>query len=110
MMSSEADSMDCCLILLSAMVLTSLHFLFFHYRIIGDYEHRGTGLKDAVMQFWKKRRNKLIHDYSLVGYILSPNPTATVAEWLDRRFKYLKSGVGALQNATTRVGASRQSR
>ncbi len=35
---------------------------------------------------------------------------ATVAEWLDRRSKYLKSGVGALQNAATRVGVSRQSR
>ncbi len=74
MMSSDADSMDCCLILLSAMVLTSLHFPFFHYRIIGDNKHRGTGLKNNIMQFWKKRRNKLIHDYSLVGYILSPNP------------------------------------
>jgi hypothetical protein len=75
MMSSEADSMDCCLILLSAMVLTSLHFPFFHFRIIGNNKHRGTGLKDTIMLFWKKRRNKLIHDYSLVGYILSPNPT-----------------------------------
>ena len=27
------------------------------------------------MGFWEKRRPKLIHDYSLVGYILSPNPT-----------------------------------
>ncbi len=27
-----------------------------------------------VMIFWLKRRTKLIHDYSLVGYILSPNP------------------------------------
>ena len=26
------------------------------------------------MQFWAKCRPKLIHDYSLVGYILSPNP------------------------------------
>ena len=67
--------MDCSLILLSAMVLTSLHFPFLHYRIIGDNKHRGTGLKDTIMQFWKLRRNKLIHDYSLVGYILSPNPT-----------------------------------
>jgi hypothetical protein len=32
--------------------------------------------------------------------------TATVAEWLDRCFKYLTSGVGALQNATARVDAS----
>jgi hypothetical protein len=27
-----------------------------------------------IMTFWFKRRTKLIHDYSLVGYILSPNP------------------------------------
>ena len=27
------------------------------------------------MHFWLKRRDKLIHDYSLVGYIMSPNPT-----------------------------------
>ncbi len=30
-------------------------------------------MTDVVMQFWIKRRPKLIHDYSLVGYILSPN-------------------------------------
>jgi len=57
------------------MVLTSLQSPFLHYRIIGDNKHRGTWLKDTIMQFWKKCRNKLIHDYSLVGYILSPNPT-----------------------------------
>ena len=34
----------------------------------------GTGLKNTIMQFWAKQRPKLIHDYSLVGYILSPNP------------------------------------
>jgi hypothetical protein len=27
-----------------------------------------------IMTFWFKRQPKLIHDYSLVGYILSPNP------------------------------------
>ncbi len=27
-----------------------------------------------IMTFWFKHRTKLIHDYSLVGYILSPNP------------------------------------
>jgi hypothetical protein len=27
-----------------------------------------------VMHFWIKRKDKLVHDYSLVGYILSPNP------------------------------------
>ena len=32
-------------------------------------------MTDVVMQFWIKCRPKLIHDYSLVGYILSPNLT-----------------------------------
>ena len=32
-------------------------------------------MTDVVMRFWLKRRPKLIHDYSLVGYILSPNST-----------------------------------
>jgi hypothetical protein len=27
-----------------------------------------------IMSFWPKCRTKLIHDYSLVEYILSPNP------------------------------------
>ena len=31
-------------------------------------------LRDTVMRFWINRRLKLIHNYSLVGYILSPNP------------------------------------
>jgi hypothetical protein len=30
------------------------------------------------MRLWIKRRGKLIHDYSLVGYILSPNPIIRV--------------------------------
>ena len=33
------------------------------------------GPKNTVIQFWKRRRPKLIHDYSFVGYILTPNPT-----------------------------------
>ncbi len=32
-------------------------------------------MTDVVMQFWIKGRPKLIHNYSLVGYILSPNST-----------------------------------
>jgi hypothetical protein len=27
-----------------------------------------------IISFWLKHRTKLIHDYGLVGYILSPNP------------------------------------
>lgn len=36
---------------------------------------KGNTLADQVMRFWLKRREKLIHDYSLVGYILCPHPT-----------------------------------
>jgi hypothetical protein len=32
-------------------------------------------LTDVVMRLWIKRRPKLIHNYSLVGYLLSPNST-----------------------------------
>jgi hypothetical protein len=32
-------------------------------------------MTDVVMRFWLKRRPKLIHNYSLVGYMLSPNST-----------------------------------
>ena len=38
-------------------------------------EWTGNSLTDVVMRFWLKRRPKIIHDYSLVGYILSPNST-----------------------------------
>jgi len=29
----------------------------------------------VAVRFWIKRRGKLIHDYSLTSYFLSPNPT-----------------------------------
>ncbi len=35
---------------------------------------KGNTLADQVMRFWLKCREKLIHDYSLVGYILCPHP------------------------------------
>ncbi len=31
-------------------------------------------VSDEIMTFWFKCQPKLIHDYSLVGYILSPHP------------------------------------
>ncbi len=42
-----------------------------------------------IMTFWFKRRPKLIHDYSLVGYILSPNPRIMN----DTRERMLKSPI-----------------
>ena len=35
----------------------------------------GDSITHTVMCFWLLRRKNLINDYSLVGYILSPNPT-----------------------------------
>jgi hypothetical protein len=56
--------------------LTLLFLLLCSYRTEGGATSAiGTGLKNTIMGFWEKRRPKLIHDYSLVGYILSPNPT-----------------------------------
>jgi hypothetical protein len=37
--------------------------------------YTGTLLTDEVMRFWIKLQDKLIHNYSLVGYLLSPNQT-----------------------------------
>jgi hypothetical protein len=36
------------------------------------------------MHFWLKQRDKLIHDYALVGYILSPNPTIMASAVLNK--------------------------
>jgi hypothetical protein len=38
-----------------------------------DYDEEEDSMTHQIMTFWFKRRMKLIHDYSLVGYILSPN-------------------------------------
>ena len=48
--------------------------LLIHYRNGNDF-FLGTGLSATITQFWIKHKNKLLHDYALVGYILSPNPT-----------------------------------
>lgn len=31
-------------------------------------------LGDTIMELWKKRKTKLVHDYSLTGWIMSPIP------------------------------------
>ena len=36
-------------------------------------------MTDKVMTMWLKRKENLSHDYSLVGFILSPNPTIMAA-------------------------------
>jgi hypothetical protein len=39
-----------------------------------DDDEVENSMTHQIMTFWFKRRSKLIHDYSLVGYILSPHP------------------------------------
>ncbi len=39
-----------------------------------DYDKEEDLMTHQIMTFWFKCWPKLIHDYSLVGYILSPNP------------------------------------
>jgi hypothetical protein len=39
-----------------------------------EYDKEEDSITHQIMTFWLKQRTKLIHDYSLVGYILSPNP------------------------------------
>jgi len=38
----------------------------------------------VAMRFWIKRQDKLIHDYSLTGYLLSPNPTIMAHTYENR--------------------------
>ncbi len=44
------------------------------------------------MRFWLKRRNKLIHPYLLVDYLLLPNPTI-MTHVNDNRFKIHQQAV-----------------
>ena len=68
-------------------------------------------MTDVVMRLWLKRRPKLIHDYSLVGYILSPNSTIMshaidnksiihdqAAEWLITKLILNPTLVGSERN------------
>ncbi len=39
-----------------------------------DYDKEEDSMTHQIMTFWFKRQPKIIHDYSLVGYVLSPHP------------------------------------
>jgi hypothetical protein len=39
-----------------------------------DYDEEEDSMTHQIMTFWFKHQLKLIHDYSLVGYVLSPHP------------------------------------
>ena len=44
----------------------------------------GHEMDHVAMRFWIKRRDKLIHDYSLIGYLISPNPTIMANAYENR--------------------------
>ena len=47
-----------------------------HMSIISnDVDLQDNSITTKVLKFWTNRRESLINDYSLVGYLLSPHPT-----------------------------------
>ena len=44
----------------------------------------GKEMDHVAMRFWIKRRDKLIHDYSLTSYLPSPNPTIMAHTYKNR--------------------------
>jgi hypothetical protein len=44
----------------------------------------GDQMDHVAMRFWIKRRDHLIHDYSLAGYLLSPNATIMAHAYANR--------------------------
>ena len=64
-------------------ILTSLPLFLIDYRT----SNLGMGLAATVMESWQKCKSKLVHDYSLVGYILSPNPTI-MAHAIDKTLEH----------------------
>jgi len=65
-------------------ILTSLPLFLIDYRT----SNLGMGLAATVMIFWQKRKSKLVHNYSLVGYILSLNPTIMAHAIDNKTFKH----------------------
>lgn len=48
----------------------------------------GDSLTHRVMRFWELRREPLIHDYSLVGHLLAPNPKIMADAKLSKCFQH----------------------
>ena len=52
-------------------------------------EHwKGESISCRIMTMWGLRRQRLIHDYSLVGYILAPNPTIMSHAIKNKKFAH----------------------
>ena len=65
-----------------------LNFLYLFRFNIDSSLYEGNDLRDQVMRMWIKRRHLLIHDYSLVGYLLSPNPTIMAHAIANREYAH----------------------
>lgn len=68
---------ECLIVCCFGITFTYLrHLIIFHfYRSPKAEDHTGDTLTDVVMRMWIKRRHLLIHDYSLVGYLMAPHPS-----------------------------------
>ena len=45
------------------------------HALLSQYPEDENSLTNTVMRIWLRRRSKLVHDYALVGFLLSPNQT-----------------------------------
>ena len=59
--------------------------------------YTGTSLGHEVMRYWIKRRDKLVHNYSLVGYLLSPNQTIMDHAYENRSLIHHKAVVDLIR-------------
>ena len=55
---------------------------------------KGESMTCIIMQMWGLHRQRLIHDYSLVGYILPPNPTIMSHAIENKKFVHKESLLG----------------
>jgi hypothetical protein len=49
---------------------------------------KGDSITCTIMRMWGLRQQRLIHDYSLVGYILAPNPTIMSHTIKNKKFAH----------------------
>ncbi len=65
----------CASLIVNYLLNLLISFLVSNYQSYLDMsKYKGNRLKDTIMRFWIKRHKRLVTDYSLVGYMLSPNP------------------------------------
>jgi len=52
-------------------------------------DYQDDSLTSVVMRMWIKRRHLLVHDYSLVGYLLAPHPSIMDHCIMNKTLKYV---------------------